>query len=192
MRLVYAFFSFLQDITLAGISQYCCNLYGTCCGMCQRTLHRYHCTPTNSITTSPQYDIMNSYQQLCECSLVVYPCTSPRQIHIMCLSKCVLHLLLFRFLLSGPKVVTWVFMYIGSRCCLQMTPLNYTWFQRFYLSLSYQWIILLSYELLRSFQNGKDAENNSGQEFTKSRMLPVTDKDLASMYVLCHPSPTCS
>ena len=40
---------------------------------------------------------------------------------------------------------------------------------------------LLSYEFPRSFQDGKDVENNSGQECIKSGMLPVTDKDLASM-----------
>ena len=50
---------------------------------------------------------------------------------------------------------------------------------------------LLSYDFLGSFRNRKYAEDNSGQERTKSRMLPVTDKDLASTYVLCHPSPTC-
>ena len=50
---------------------------------------------------------------------------------------------------------------------------------------------VLSYDLPGSFRNGKYAENNSGQERTKSRTLPVTDKDLASTYVLCCPSPTC-
>ena len=50
---------------------------------------------------------------------------------------------------------------------------------------------VLSYDLPGSFQNGKYAENNSGQERTKSGTLPVTDKDLASTYVLCCPSPTC-
>ena len=45
--------------------------------------------------------------------------------------------------------------------------------------------------LLGSFRNGKYVENNSGQERTKSRTLPVTDKDLASTYVLCRLSPTC-
>ena len=50
---------------------------------------------------------------------------------------------------------------------------------------------LLSYDLPWSFWNGKYVENNSGQERTKSGTLPVTDKDLASMYVLCHLSPTC-
>ena len=50
---------------------------------------------------------------------------------------------------------------------------------------------VLSYDFPGSLQNGKYAENNSGQERTKSRMLPVTDKDLASTYVLCCPSPTC-
>ena len=50
---------------------------------------------------------------------------------------------------------------------------------------------MLSYKFPGSFQNGKDVENNSRQECTKSGTLPVTDKDLASMYVLCHPSPTC-
>ena len=50
---------------------------------------------------------------------------------------------------------------------------------------------LLSYDFLGSFRNRKYVENNSGQERTKSGMLPVTDKDLASTYVLCHLSPTC-
>ena len=36
---------------------------------------------------------------------------------------------------------------------------------------------LLSYDFPGSFRNGKYAENNSGQERTKSGMLPVTDKD---------------
>ena len=39
---------------------------------------------------------------------------------------------------------------------------------------------MLSYDFPGSFWNGKYAENNSRQEGTKSRMLPVTDKDLAS------------
>ena len=51
--------------------------------------------------------------------------------------------------------------------------------------------IVLSYDFPGSFRNGKYAEDNSGQERTKSGMLPVTDKDLASTYVLCHLSPTC-
>ena len=51
--------------------------------------------------------------------------------------------------------------------------------------------LLLSYDFPGYFRNGKYAEDKSGQERTKSRTLPVTDKDLASMYVLCHPSPTC-
>ena len=50
---------------------------------------------------------------------------------------------------------------------------------------------MLSYDFPGSFRNGKYAENNSGQERTKSGTLPVTDKDLASTYVLCRPSPTC-
>ena len=50
---------------------------------------------------------------------------------------------------------------------------------------------VLSYDLPGSFQNGKYAEDNSRQERTKSGTLPVTDKDLASTYVLCCPSPTC-
>ena len=50
---------------------------------------------------------------------------------------------------------------------------------------------MLSYDFPGSFWNGKYAESNSRQERTKSGMLPVTDKDLASTYVLCHPSPTC-
>ena len=54
------------------------------------------------------------------------------------------------------------------------------------------WSRLLSYNFPRSFWNGKDVENNSGQECTKSGMLPVTDKDLASMYLLCRLSPTLS
>ena len=52
-------------------------------------------------------------------------------------------------------------------------------------------LIVLSYNFLWSIWNGKDVENNSGQECTKSGTLPVTDKDLASMYVLCCLSPTC-
>ena len=52
-------------------------------------------------------------------------------------------------------------------------------------------MVVLSYDFPRSFWNGKYAEDNSGQERTKSGMLPVTDKDLASTYVLCRPSPTC-
>ena len=50
---------------------------------------------------------------------------------------------------------------------------------------------VLSYDFPGSFRNGKYAEDNSGQERTKSGTLPVTDKDLASTYVLCHLSPTC-
>ena len=53
------------------------------------------------------------------------------------------------------------------------------------------WRQVLSYDFPGSFQNRKYAENNSRQERTKSGTLPVTDKDLASTYVLCHPSPTC-
>ena len=50
---------------------------------------------------------------------------------------------------------------------------------------------LLSYDFPGSFRNRKYAGDNSGQERTKSGTLPVTDKDLASTYVLCHLSPTC-
>ena len=50
---------------------------------------------------------------------------------------------------------------------------------------------MLSYDFPGSFRNGKYAENNSGQERIKSGTLPVTDKDLASTYMLCRPSPTC-
>ena len=52
-------------------------------------------------------------------------------------------------------------------------------------------LLVLSYDFPGSFRNGKYAENNSGQERTKSGTLPVTDKDLASTYVLCRLSPTC-
>ena len=45
--------------------------------------------------------------------------------------------------------------------------------------------VVLSYDFPGSFRNGKYVENNSRQERTKSRTLPVTDKDLASTYVLC-------
>ena len=50
---------------------------------------------------------------------------------------------------------------------------------------------MLSYDFPGSFRNRKYAESNSGQERTKSGTLPVTDKDLASTYVLCCLSPTC-
>ena len=69
--------------------QYCTHVHP-----CQRTLCRYHCMPTNSITTSPQYDIMNSYQQLGKRSLVVYPCASPGQILRACQSASYIYLYL--------------------------------------------------------------------------------------------------
>ena len=52
-------------------------------------------------------------------------------------------------------------------------------------------MFVLSYDFPGSFWNGKYVEDNSGQERTKSGTLPVTDKDLASTYVLCCLSPTC-
>ena len=87
---------------------------------------------------------------------------------------------------KDQRIISWI---ANNRETLTTEQYNFTLFMKEFHALFLDPV--LSYDFPGSFWNGKYAEDNSGQERTKSGTLPVTDKDLASTYVLCRPSPTC-